>query len=376
MHPGATGATQARRRPFRRAYAIIAAILVTAGITAGVVYAAASPPIGTDLTAIGYQNIVDQGDMFFLIRYQLPEQTDPFGTPITTPQAWCGELLVQDGCVGSSANPSDPTSLRDSSVFATLYTDAAATVVAEQSAVTRIGHSLAGVYVFPGHTLTFGDSSYRVCIEPSSVIYSPATRECTSIAWNGAGSGQAVQRAQLGSDLVVQLQALELLRGVGENQYVINSKITTGGKILANEALSVMDRIIPEFFQVAAISAIGTIYPTTASGNLPLQQTITANAASTGLDVSFNDAGEELLGNGTIWTALVSVTLSGGVAFLVMKITEQAGAVSNVLTVITFLTMQATGLWILWPTVSVYMVTVFLLSIVASWFILRRSPAG
>jgi hypothetical protein len=356
--------------------AITAAIIATAGITAGIIYAAAAPPVGTDLTAIGYQNVVDSGDLFFLIRYDLPEQTVAFGTPVTTPEAWCAELLNQDGCIGTSSQPTDPTSLRDSAVFATLYSDAGATIVEEQSAVTRIGHALGGVYVSPGSTLTFGDTDYRICIDPSTIIYSPATPRCTAIAWNGAAATIEAQRAQLGADLVVQLQALELLRGVGTNQYVINNKITTGGKILALDALAIIDRIIPEFFQIGAITAIGTIYPTTIVGSLPLQQTVTANAAATGLDVSFQNAGQTLMGNGTVWTALVSLALSGGIAYVVMAITKNSGQLSMPLTVVTFLTCQMMMIWILWPTISVLMVTIFLLSIPGSWYMLRRAPAG
>lgn len=373
-----SGAIQAgwARRPLRRMLGIAIGALSAAAITAGVIYAAASPPVGDDLTAIGYQNVVESGDLYFLIRYQLPVQTVPFGTPVTTPEAWCAELLNQDGCSGTTSQPTDATSLRDGAVNATLYSDAALTIVEAQSSVVRIGHSLAGIYVSPGHGLTFGDANYRICIDPSTNLYSPVTSECTSISWNGAASTQAAQRTQLGTDLIVQLQALELLRGIGTNQYVINNKITTGGKILAIEALSIMDRIIPEFFQVAAISAIGTVYPTTVPGSLPAQQTVTANAVLTGLDVSFQNAGQTLLGNGTVWTALVSLGLSGGLAWVVLKITQNSGQTSVVLAVLTFLTGQLMMIWILWPTISVLMVTIFLLSIPGSWWALRRSPAG
>lgn len=344
-----------------------AGVIVLSGLVAGAVLAAASPPVSSD-AALATRNIIESGDLYFLARFELPLQSSGFGTPVTTPEAWCAQLTDLTGCSGTTSDPEDPTSIRDQAAFVTLYSDTSATIVEAQITLQRVGHSLTGIYLPPGHGITWGDTNQRVCIESSPILFSPISKQCIPVTWNAAASDTGSQRDQLAADLVSQLEILEALSNLGKNFYIVNGKVTTNGTALALEALNVMPQIVPQAFQAASAQSIATAYATPSTG-LASQNAIDATRTATGQAAQSAAASQELFGNNTMWGAFSAMLVGFGFAYGVFFVTGE-----RVMSVVTMLTVEMVFMYNGWPTVSVVAVTAFLLSIIATWFVLQRRP--
>ncbi len=179
---------------------------------------AAAAPALTALDGLCFENLVQDGDQFCALRFDLP---------ITITQgvsdAWCAELEDETGCDADPAATTDPFSLPRGTAWVTFYTNDRADIQ-DQVIVPRIGFGLGGVYFGPGHGLTFNDATAEICVETAGgPTFDAVVISCIPPSWNG-GADQDAARTSLEIQIVSQMVTLEserllprgaLVNGVG-----------------------------------------------------------------------------------------------------------------------------------------------------------------
>lgn len=328
-----------------------------------------APTLNTN-NANCYRNIIETGDLYCLIRYELPTYTTA-SPPPGSPEAWCAELVDKDGCIADPVEPTNETSLPSDAAYVTLYqncgADCSTGTLELQTRVPRINHSIGGAYLSAGHAVTWGDTTVNGCVESSASLYTVQSRSCLPVVWNAAATDVDSQRTQLGSDLVADLRSLEANRSLGLNSYVTNNLITTGGRILSVEALSIMDQIIPERFQAASDKTIATAYATPSSV-VALQDTLDTDAALTNLPTAFVNIGALLGGiSGGAMATIFFIGIGGVVFWWLFQQTSE-----YVIPSAGFVTVAMIGIFVRGPSVSVVAVAAVGLSFIAGMFILRK----
>ena len=349
--------------------AIIVALAVMFPL-ASTAHAQSPGPTLTANEATCYQNLVETGDLYCQLRYELPTFTT-VPPPPATPEAWCAELVDQDGCIADPVEPTNETSLITDAAFVTLYqncgVDCTTGTLENQVRVPRINHALGGAYLSPGHAITFGDTTVNQCVESSASLFSPRSQSCIAVVWNIAPSDTTSQRTQYGTDLVAQLRNIETNRNLALNSYVSNNLITSGGRILAIEGLSVSDQIAPTRFQAASESSADEAFATPSS-TLPLQDSLDTLANATDIPGAFDSLGTIVFG--------ISGGAMGTLFFLLLGLIFfawlQAKTKNFVLPTAGLVTVGMTGLFVRSPTVSVVAVAALAFSLVGAMFILRK----
>ncbi len=317
--------------------------------------------------AYAFRSIVATDDLFIVIRYELP-----VSTLASTTDAWCLELNDSDGCDADPASPTDPTSLVPGAAIASLYSAGYGGVPTDQVALNRIDHALTGIYVDAGHSITFGNPTTQVCIE-SSTTYTSPTYDCVYPVWSAAANTELDQRNDLSalmSGPTGPMIALESARLQSDNTYVNGvNLITPAGQIFALEALSFMDRIIPDAFQLGAGSSITAAIATPASDS-KIQISIDATAEASGLTQDLENVGQQYLGLSGPTTALGGTILAalayGGLLFALTK--------SQPLAVFGFLTPFTWAMWMRAPTFSVIAAMITVFATLGAWYFIRKAP--
>ena len=287
------------------ATALIALISLSSPSLAAPSYVAAPPVYLNDAQA--YRNIVEDGDFFVLMQ------------PVLAVVDWCAYLVNTDGCLDSPQNPTEPTSFPSGWVFLNLYSDSGATLEAQVNPA-RIDYSLGGIYIPPGSTLTWPPTTWVACVqtEPSAFDAGTAMGACLTPGYNAAlTSASSEQRAQMGADAAQMIKDIEIGRDLPLNTFVVSGqggspKVTSQGRYLALEALSVMDAVAPEIFQAATTQAFTTPYAgQSASG--PLQTAV--DAAADDLPAIGANLGALVgLAGPTAWTLFwVAIGFGGGI---------------------------------------------------------------
>jgi len=359
------------RRIAAVATALVALISMSAPLLAAPSYVAAPPVYLNDAKA--YRNIVEDGDFFVLMQ------------PVLAIADWCAYLINTTGCADSPANPFEPTSFPSGWVFLNLYSDSGATLEAQVNPA-RIDYSLGGIYIRPGSTLTWPPTTWVACVEtgPSAFDSGTATGACLTPGYNAAltSGASSEQRAQMGQDAAQMIKDIEVGRDLPLNSFVVSGlggspKVTSQGRYLALEALSVMEAVAPEIFQAASTQAFTTPYvPPVASG--PLQTVV--NAAADDLPGIGSNLGSLVgLAGSTAWTLFwVAIGFAGGIGL--SKISGgDTGQGEPAFIVLGILAGALIGLWTGGPTIAAVGLTIFVLLVVAAFGIVRNrfpSTAG
>jgi len=228
-----------------------------------------------------YRQLVQTGDIFCLTRFELPtfETTTP---PPGSPEAWCALLNNVAGCTDDPVEPTEPTSLIQNLAFTTMYDNCTPSCesadLVQQLLVPRIDHGLGGVYLTPGHGITFGDTDVSVCVESSRTHFTTFEQDCLPVSWNADDNTEEAQRRRFGIDLLIMMLALERDRLEPLNTFIRNNQITAEGTVFALEALSIADQITDVF--VTSATPLFTSSFATPTGPLPLQTNIDATATA------------------------------------------------------------------------------------------------
>ena len=322
-----------------------------------------------------YRNIIDAGDLYCLIRYELPTFTT--GTPPPgSPEAWCAELIDQDGCITDPVEPTNETSVIQDAAFVTLYqncgVDCTTGTLEHQGRIPRINHALGGAYLSAGHAVTWDDPTVNGCVESSSTLYTVQSQSCFAVVWHTAATDLESQRTVLGTALVGDLRSIESARGLQIGSLVTGSNLVSiAGRELAKEALSVMDQIVPERFQAASAAAIVTGYATP-TGDTALQTDLDTTASGTDLVAAFADLGNTLAGlSGGAMATIMFLAVALIAFWWLHKRTDE-----YVIPSFGFVTVAMIGVFVRGPSVSVVAVAAVALSLVGAMFMLRKVPTG
>lgn len=346
------------------ALAMALTIIPSASATGG-----PAPTLSTN-QANCYRNMIDDGDIYCLIRYELPTfvtATPPPGSA----EAWCAELVDQAGCTADPVEPTNETSQITDSAFVTLYqncgVDCSTGTLESQVRTPRINHALGGAYLAPGHAVTWGDPTVNGCVQSSTTLFTVPSISCVPVTWNAAATDQTSQRTQLGSDLVGNLVSIESNRNRALYSYVQNNLITSAGRILSVEALSVMDQIIPERFQAASFSSQDEDWATP-TGSLALQDSLDATAAGTDLPTAFANLGSILFGISGGAMATLFFLMLGIIAFF--RISGMTG--DMVMGAQGLVAVGMVGIYVRGPTISVVAVAAVGFSLVGAMFFVGK----
>jgi len=154
---------------------------------------------------------------------------------------------------------------------------------------------------------------------------------------------------------------------------VSNGVATTAGRTLAVEALSIMDQVIPDYFQAASSSALSETeaWATPIPGSLALQASIDATAAATDLPAAFADLGSTA--GGLSGGAMATVFFGAIGTIFFVWIHQRTG--EYVIPSAGFITVGLVGLWARGPTLSVIGVAALVLALLGGMFVIYKVRA-
>ena len=356
--------------------AVISALVITAGGAATVLAVGGTAPTLTADEATCFQGIIDEGDLFCLLRYELPVELSPVpGSPPAAPEAWCAELTsAQDGCTADPVVPDDNSALIFDTAFVALYSNTnyllpGGPVLEYEERVPRIGYGLGGIYLSPGNAVTWGDSTTEACVQSSSTLYTSQSQSCIPVLWNVAAADQQSQRDQLGLDLVAALRAIEALESKPVDTYVTNNRVTAEGRYLAVEAFSNITSVIPGTFQAGAVPSISTSFATP-TAPLALQDQLDTAAGSSDLPTAFGNLGTILGG----WSAGAMGTILFIFFGLAVFVYVQRYTQEFVMPTAALMTVLMVGVYVRAPSISAMAVLGVILAFTGGMFVLRKMP--
>lgn len=332
------------------------------------VYAAASPDVEIS-EAQAYRSLNEPGDLFILIRYELPLGDGGAGT-------WCVLLNNDDGCGDTPPAPSEPTSLPQGLVFLSFLTSGFDGDLEARVQPPRIDHALGGLYFGPGHGFTWEDADIRICVESSDTAFAPRAKVCMPPSWiAGDGPldptpGTTAARDALATNLRQMMLNVQAERLFPLGSLVSSAgKITTAGRIFATEAFPIMDRVIPDAFQTGSSQIItGDYTPVTADS--ALQVAVDAVGQTSGVAADMDIVAQAYFGiDGstlTILAALAVAFVSGGFVFVATK--------NPVLASFGFMVPLLVGTWLRAPTIAVIFTIIAILIVPTAAMFVRKTP--
>ena len=343
----------------------IAIVLYAGTMVVAVVRAATSPEVEI-YEAHAYRSLYESGDLLIVVRYELPLETDAGG------DAWCAELEDEDGCSVDPPAPTAPASLPRGHAQILLYSGWTGSTgdLEDLVDVPRIDHALGGIYFEPGHGLTWEDTATRICIQASESFFDPALSACMQPRWEaGTAAGDtAAAREALGDDLRQVLLNLELERLYPRGTLVTGAgDITVAGRVFANEAFPIMDRVIPEAFQAAQERILTAGYTPTA-GDSALQASISATATVVPMTEHIDIVARTQVGvSGNTLAMFVTLLIGAAFGAIVYRSTEK-----GVLASYAFFFPMIVGLFFRAPTIAVFMALFAILLVPTASWLLRK----
>jgi hypothetical protein len=329
--------------------------------------AAVAPAVTLD-DARAYNNLIEPGDFFFMLQYVLP---------ISGTTNWCTYLNNTAGCADTPASPDEPTSLLNGYAWVELYSAAGATLEVQQQPL-RIDYALGGIYIAPGSAFTWPPTDMRVCIspEPSAFDAGTAVSSCLAPGYDTLLTSRQALARDLGN-MVTNIQAG---RDLPANSLVIAGqggafKVTSDGRKLALEALSVMDQIIPSAFQAASTRALSTPYATPVEGSSSLQTAI--DSSSQGLiDIGAGIGSIFGIQSGRTMLFIVWALLGLIAGLALYGMSAKRGNGEPVFVVFGIGGGMMVGMWTGGPSVATVFLTLFLLAVFAVFaFIRTKAPS-
>lgn len=317
------------------------------------------------------------GDWLCLTQYALPQRLNTSTTsPVTTPEAWCAQLIDQTGCTGTLLRPDNPTSMLSSLAYLRMYSDCGAscpsggTVEAEVE-IRRTGSALAGVYITNASSLGWSDSTLQVCVEASAAVFHPAAAQCGPPTRAGAISdSQATQRTHLGDSLIGMLKSLEVEWRLPAGSFVQKNKITAAGRILALEAFEFLPQIIGDYFQAGVVRPQLTPAGTPLATQQVRQNQLDSTPAIATAQANLSQLGTSVLGTeGSTFPGWIVFGLLGLVAGGIMyRLTQDVS-----LSIVAFFVLgPLAGIYVRAPTFQSLMVIFVVLGFFASFKVAKK----
>lgn len=340
-----------------------------------------SAPTFEIFQAFGYRNILQTGDFFILIRYELPESV---GGAANT--AWCVEdyLRYPAGCELTPPAPSFPESLK-AGYMSFKYYDYNGLVQADQPKVPRIGGGLAGIYN-PAPAADWGwdtQNTAQVCLESSSFYFQNPYADCTIVILKESTvpsnasytGGQLALGTELGGsngilynlESQLNLPINTLVSGVGQ--------VTPFGQRYAEESLKgitfvAVDGSDTAVFQLGTESVYGNQGFQRESGESKLQTQIDLEAANSGATQSFKIAADEYMGlDGTLLAALIF-----GFAAIMLGATVMATTKSAPFSLGSAALVMTSSIFVRGVSVGFLFTGLSILIVLGSYYWIRKQP--
>ncbi len=277
----------------------------------------------------GFQHVIAEGDLLILIRYELPKSAwriDTADVAAHTSSAPFIAYMEEGKCHDDDeANLIDfcYTSLFSGVALHSFYDGPQDTATLQRSrTVPRVSHGISGVYLGTGHGLTFGDATYRTCLEGSATLFSPRTVECEPLIWHDIATSTAhatlleAGRATNGDAFVSIAENLQTAAAGLREQIVVNQLITPTGAIYFKEAYTNIARAAPGAFAVSQPIAEDIVL---ATADTAAEDSIQAEASGSLFFGVVRDFNDNHLG-GTLPVSMVGSVLIGMIALFVMVV--------------------------------------------------------
>lgn len=331
--------------------------------------------------AYGYRNILQTGDFFILVRYELNESDD--GAANTY---WCQEIYLgyPAGCELSPPSPSFPESLK-AGYISLKYYDYNGQVQTDQPKIPRIGGGLAGIYN-PAPASDWGwdtTNTAEVCLESSSFYFQSSYPDCTTVILRESTvpsnasytGGQLALGTELGgsSGILYNLESNlnlpinTLVSGVGQ--------VTPFGQRYAEESLKgityvAVDGSDTAVFQLGTESVYGNEGFQRKTGESKLQTEIDLEATNSGATQSFTIAADEYLGlDGTLLAALIF-----GFAAIMLGATTMATTKSAPFSIAAAALVMTSSIFVRGVSIGFLFTGLSILIVLGSYYWIRRQP--
>lgn len=307
---------------------------------------AANPTISIH-EAHAFEHVLETDDLLILVRYELP--TDDWRSADYMVDHTCDDVDdLDDNCWNS---------LETGMVLHTLYDDDRDTgMLSGVRTISRIGHSLSGIYLEAGHGLTWDDTSYETCVEGSSTTFSPVPNACFTLFWHSSDD-LASTSAVIEPYLVQMALNIEEEFPKTPTTFVNMDKITDEGVRFAREAFPAIMSVVPGAFFAGVDHAFDDFGPDATPTDL--ESGIETAAQASSVWQSAEDVAGEYFGMSVgTWGSVLTLLVAGVVVAAGARITGSAA-----MGVLVGSTVVGTGLFMdflpiepLWVVVAVMLV--------------------
>lgn len=280
------------------------------------VSAQVAPPTVDVFETFGFSNVLEEGDVMVLVRYNLP--TSEWRKDATTTP------FMADSTCSVSEDKDDLkdrcwTSLKSGVVTHNLYDAPIADGGFNHGVrkLPRIGDGLSAIYLRSGHGITIGTATAQSCIQGSSTIFSPNVEICSSVIWQASTS--LGDNSALTNALIQTMTNLEANMNMQVGSFVSNQVITEAGILFPMEAMPAIVKGAPDAFY-SGVSSQFDDYSTVPQGSA-LESAIIANTSNSTIYKALDNVGQQYLGMnvrtfgtlGTFTLALIVLLGVGGV---------------------------------------------------------------
>ena len=237
---------------------LVGVLLVALWIGRGVSAEAVGPTLVL-YESHAFRHVIESNDLLVLVRYKLPKADWQNTTYMDNPTCENAKDLSDDCWV----------SLKPGVALQTLY--AGSGELWSVRNLPRIENGISAVYLPPGHSVPWGDTAVRSCLDGPSNI-TPKPQVCASLLWHA--SATVADTPEVIRPVLVQMVLnLEVEAKRPRNTYVNIDKITEQGMIFPREAFPAILFLVPKAFISGVSSAFTDYYPPSGVGALEGQIT-------------------------------------------------------------------------------------------------------
>ena len=338
---------------------ILLILLLTILFIPGSISANTPAPGGVSILEInGFQNIVNTGDRFYLVYYDLDLST------------WCNTnvLANDDGCSDSPPFPKYPETQAGNLVLN--FKDLSGNTSAS-SFIRRIGDSLGVVYIGAGNTIPFNDPNYQICLETISTGSKgwTMTPVCSSIIYRQASDNTlSANRNELRNYILANVYSIEQNVNLQTGTLISNSGVITAeGQKITEVAFPGLFQIIDNLYSLSGVDVLDEFTPGSLS---PLDNTMQSQTNQTSIPTDVNRASLEFLGIGGQAGMLAIIVIVGGL----LSVTSYLVTGNSFVAWVGFMMLPMLSMWISVPTFSYIAVILIVLGIATGLWLVVRSP--
>ena len=295
--------------------------------------------------ANAFRNVVQSGDLLYIMRYELPvAQWDP------------------------------PTGPGAFAALTELYSDSSETILLGRRVTPVTGDGLTGIYLAPGHGLTWNSATIEFCITGDPITFGATTLQVCTIPVYNDGSTLSATSTVLGSVLLTMMSNLEQAADKTPTTYVSGGFITTEGVPFAQYAFQPITSVAPQVFFGALNRFNESAYTPVAKGSF-VTTTETAAESSTFFQNLKAVAAENISikGNALGFMGIFVVAIGTG-AFTMVMTRSSEHAVPFAASAI-FIIFFAIAVPLKFVSMEVMFTVLALITLVALFWITKRAPS-